>query len=99
MNSCSYQDTDVIVCRYDRSGMSNRQYGRLMTERAAVKEKIIPARILQDYSLMTYNAQFSNEFVDIALKISSISGGISKVMTAFCKIVYNVYCKLRNIKQ
>lgn len=99
LNSCSYFASNVMVCRYDKSGMSNTNYGRLMTEREKVKKKIIPQRILQDYNLMNYDERLKNDFVNIAINISTVSGGIAKIMTIFCKIIYNLYCKLRNIKK
>jgi len=98
LSDCGYKTTDIIICKYDRSGISNTQYGKLMSEREEVKKRILPQRILKDYNMMSYNGNRDNPFVQTALSISSKSLNLSKILNKISLIAYNIYCKYKGIK-
>lgn len=96
---CGYKTTDIVICKYDRSGMSNTQYGKLMSEREEVKKRILPPKILKDYYHMTYDSSRENPFVQTALAVSSKSEFLSKFLNKISKITYNIYCKYKGVEK
>lgn len=99
MNNNTFISSKIIVCKYDRNGISNspEHYHLLINERNKVISRLIPKKILSDYNYMSYSNERQHKLVQLSIKISSISNRAANLLYWICKSIIVIFLKIKKI--
>lgn len=86
LHDCSYSPLDVLIANYDWNGMSTVHYKDVDKEKDAVRQKLLPPKILQDYHKFTIGDNWEDKLY-IAIKDSRFHGFLYTVNVLLIKFL------------
>ena len=90
----TYQHLDITICEYDNTGFSTINWQTLADEREYVLSKLLPIRVIGDYSVFLQNEKIFNCSPKLYQLVSKIKCGTidEKVVVASIKILEFLRC-------
>ena len=88
LKNATYKHIDIVICKYDNTGMSSKQWKLVRQEREDVKKKLLPQRIYEDYNSLKLQKELQNYNPSLyeALKIVSPGGFDNKIILSIIKL-------------